>query len=59
MSKRTIASIAAGIVMAGGAAVEVWTGSNALATAGIAAGAGISAGLFAWFLIGKIAGRRG
>lgn len=57
MSKRTIASIAAGVVIAGGTAAEVWTGANGLATAGIAAGAGVSAGLLAWLVIGELAGR--
>ena len=55
MSKRTIASLAAGIVIAGATAATVWTGANALATIGIAAGAGVSAVLFTWFIWAKIA----
>lgn len=59
MSKRTIATIAAGIVATGVAAADVWTGANGWATAGIAAVTGITAAGATWFVWGKIAGKFG
>lgn len=59
MSKRTIASIGAGLVAAGAVAYETWNGSNGLATVLTAAGGAVAIGGFAYFLIGKIAPKFG
>lgn len=59
MSKRTIASIAIGIVAAGLTAVEVAAGPNGWATAAIALAAGAGAGTAARFVWGGIAGTLG
>lgn len=59
MSKRTIASLAAGIVAAGAAAYETWNGANGWETAGLAVAAGVAIGVFAHFIIGKIAAKIG